>query len=53
MKKRKQLIEKYATNLKTKCNIKPEMDLLTTVTIDCGPSIYNKDASTVSASDAS
>jgi hypothetical protein len=53
MKKRKQLIEKYATNLKTKCNIKPEMDLLTTVTIDCRPSIYNKDASTVSASDAS
>ena len=29
------------------------MDLLTKVTIACGPSIYNKDASTVSASDAS
>lgn len=29
------------------------MYLLTKVTIACGPSIYNKDASTVSASDAS
>ena len=29
------------------------MDLLTKVTIACGPSIYYKDASTVSASDAS
>lgn len=47
------MIEKYATDLKTKCNINPEMYLLTKVTIACGPSIYNKDASTVSASDAS
>ena len=53
MNKREELIEKYATDLKTKCNINPEMDLLTKVTIACGPSIYNKDASTVSVFDAS
>ena len=53
MNKREELIEKYATDLKTKCNINPEMGLLTKVTIASGPSIYNKDASTVSASDAS
>ena len=53
MNKREELIEKYATDLKTKCKINPEMDLLTKVTIACGPSIYNKDASTVSASDTS
>jgi len=29
------------------------MDLLKKVTIGCGPSIYNKDAATVSGSDAS
>ena len=32
MNKREELIEKYATDLKTKCNINPEMDLLTKVT---------------------
>ena len=47
------MIEKYATDLKTKCKINPEMDLLTKVTIACGPYIYNKDASIVSASDPS
>lgn len=52
MNKREELIEKYATDLKTKCKINPEMDLLTKVTVACGSSIYNKDASTVSASDA-
>ncbi|MDB2463174.1 DUF2853 family protein, partial [Algibacter sp.] len=31
----------------------PDMDLLTKVTIGCGPSIYNKDAATVSGSDDS
>ena len=53
MNKREELIEKYATDLKTKCKINPEMDLLKKVTIACGPSIYNKDVSTVSASDPS
>jgi len=44
MSKRDELIAKYADDLKNKCGIKPDMDLLTKVTIGCGPSIYNKDA---------
>ena len=53
MNKRDELIEKYATDLKNKCGVIPDMDLLTKVTIACGPSIYNPDSSTVSASDDS
>lgn len=49
MNKREEFTEKYATDLKTKFNINPEMDLLTKVTIASGPSIYNKEASTFSA----
>jgi len=52
MSKRDDLIAKYAADLKDKCGINPDMDLLTKVTIGCGPSIYNSDASTVSGSDA-
>ncbi len=51
MSKRDELIAKYAKDLETKCNMKPDMKLLTAVTIGCGPSIYNADASTVSAGD--
>lgn len=51
MSKRDELIEKYASDLKNKLGVKPDMDLLTKVTIGCGPSIYNRDASTVSGSD--
>ena len=51
MSKRDDLIAKYADDLKNKCGINPDMDFLTKVTIGCGPSIYNRDASTVSASD--
>jgi hypothetical protein len=51
MGRRDDLIAKYAEDLKDKCGIKPDMDLLTKVTIGCGPSIYNADASTVSGSD--
>lgn len=51
MSKRDELIAKYAEDLKDKCGINPDMDLLTKVTIGCGPSIYNRDSSTVSASD--
>jgi len=47
MSKRDELIAKYADDLKTKCGMTPDMDLLTKVTIGCGPSIYNADASTV------
>lgn len=53
MSKRDDLIAKYATDLKDKCGINPDMDFLTKVTIGCGPSIYNKDAATVSGSDQS
>ncbi len=53
MSKRDELIEKYAGDLKTKLGVTPDMDLLRKVTIGCGPSIYNRDSSTVSASDQS
>ena len=53
MSKRDELITKYAADLKDKCGVNPDMDLLTKVTIGCGPSIYNADASTVSGSDES
>ena len=51
MSKRDDLIAKYASDLKDKCGVKPDMDLLTKVTIGCGPSIYNRDSATVSSSD--
>ena len=51
MSKRDDLIAKYAGDLEKKCNMKPDMKLLTAVTIGCGPSIYNADASTVSGGD--
>nr|WP_317630713.1 DUF2853 family protein [uncultured Flavobacterium sp.] len=50
MSKREELIAKYASDLKEKCNIEADMDLLTKVTIGCGPSIYNADSSVVSGS---
>lgn len=53
MSKRDELIAKYADDLKNKCGMTPDMDLLTKVTIGCGPSIYNDDASTVAASQES
>ncbi|MEL6103596.1 MAG: DUF2853 family protein [Pseudomonadota bacterium] len=51
MGKRDELITKYAKDLKDKCGMDADMDLLKKVTIGCGPSIYNADASTVAASD--
>lgn len=51
MGKRDDLIEKYAADLKEKCGESVDMDLLTAVTIGCGPAIYKADASKVSASD--
>ena len=53
MSKRDELITKYASELKDKLNHKPDMDLLTKVTIGCGPAIYGKDASTISGGSAS
>ena len=51
MSKRDELIQKYAADIKEKLGQDADMDLLTKVTIGCGPSIYNADASTVSGSD--
>ena len=51
MSKRDELIVKYAADLKDKCGVNPDMDLLTKVTVGLGPSIYNADSSTVSGSD--
>ena len=51
MSARDELIAKYAADLKEKCGVTPDMDLLTKVTVGCGPSIYNADSSTVSGSD--
>ncbi|MCC1483696.1 DUF2853 family protein [Winogradskyella immobilis] len=51
MSKRDDLIVKYAADLKDKCGVNPDMDLLTKVTVGLGPSIYNADSSTVSGSD--
>jgi hypothetical protein len=51
MGKRDDLIAKYAADIQDKLGQAPDMDLLTKVTIGCGPSIYDDDASTVASSD--
>ena len=51
MSKRDELIAKYADDITNKCGLKPDMKLLTAVTIGCGPTIYNADACTVSSGD--
>jgi len=53
MGKRDELIAKYADDLRNKCKMEPDMALLTKVTIGCGPAIYDNDAQTVAASQAS
>jgi hypothetical protein len=53
MGKRDELIAQYADDLKNKCGMTPDMDLLTKVTIGCGPAIYNADASVVAGSQVS
>ena len=50
MGKRDELIEKYADDLRNKCGVEPDLELLTKVTIGYGPSIYDADASTVASS---
>ena len=50
MGKRDELIAKYAEDLRSKCGMEPDMDLLTKVTIGCGPAIYDADAETVASS---
>ena len=53
MSKRDDLIAKYAEDLKSKCKVTPDMELLTKVTIGCGPAIYNADSSVVAGADES
>lgn len=53
MSKRDELIAKYVIDLKEKCGVTADKELLTKVTIGCGPSIYNADSSTVSGSSES
>ncbi|MBT9246805.1 DUF2853 family protein [Gemmobacter fulvus] len=53
MSKRDDLIAKYADDLLNKCKMQPDMDLLTKVTIGCGPAIYDADSETVAGSSAS
>lgn len=49
MGRRDELIARYATDLRDKCGIEPDMELLRKVTIGCGPSVYDADAATVAA----
>jgi hypothetical protein len=49
MSRREELIATYAGDLRDKCGIEPDMELLEKVTIGCGPSIYDADAATVAA----
>ena len=51
MSKRDELIAKYAADIKEHFGETADMDLLTKVTIGCGPAIYNADSSTVSGTD--
>lgn len=51
MGRRDALIEIYAQDLRQKCGVTPDMDLLRKVTMGCGPAIYDEDASLVAASD--
>lgn len=51
MSKRDELIAVYATDLREKCSIEPDMALLTKVAIGLGPAIYNSDSSTVAGSE--
>ena len=53
MSKRDELIKMYVSELKEKSGVNADVDLLTKVTIGCGPSIYNKDSATVSCTDDS
>jgi hypothetical protein len=53
MSARDELIVKYAADLKDKCGVNPDMDLLTKVTVGCGPSIYNADSATVAGTQQS
>jgi len=52
MGRRDELIELYAHDLREKCRVTPDMELLRKVTIGCGPTIYSDDSCLVAGSDA-
>lgn len=51
MSQRDELIAKYKQELTEKCQVTVDEDFLTKVVVALGPSIYNKDSSTVAGSD--
>ena len=51
MGRRDELIALYASDLRDKCKVDPDMDLLTRVALGLGPALYRDDAATVAASD--
>jgi hypothetical protein len=51
MSKRDELIKKYAAHITERFGENPDMVLLEKVTLGLGPSIYNRDSSTVSGTD--
>jgi uncharacterized protein DUF2853 len=51
MGKRDDLIAIYAADLRHKCDVAPDMALLSKVTIGCGPAIYNVDTAVISEED--
>ena len=53
MGKRDELIAVYAGDLRDKCGVNPDMDLLTKVAVGLGPVIYRDDSSTVAGSEPS
>ena len=53
MGKRDELIAVYAGDLRDKCGVIPDMDLLTKVAVGLGPAIYREDSSTVAGSEPS
>lgn len=52
MGKRDDLIALYARELRDRCGMEPDPDLLTAVTLGCGPLIYHADTAVVSPEDA-
>lgn len=46
-------VAKYTDHMRDTLGVTPDADLLRKVTKGCGPSIYNRDAETVAASDPS
>jgi hypothetical protein len=53
MSKRDDLLAIYASDLRDKCGVTPDMDLLTKVTVGLGPAIYNSDSATVAGAQKS